>query len=87
MIDGGLCARITRMDPEKLSRDFAVRDFDRHFLTALPNGIDTCGEYGEFHIFTWNWPMFKQAIHIQSGETVERDGFIFTDILPREEIR
>lgn len=87
MIAGGLCARITCMDPEKLSRDFAGRDFDRHFLTALPNGIDPCGEYGEFHTFTWDGPMFKHAIQIQSGETVEREGFVFTDILPREEMR
>jgi len=84
MIDGDLCARITCMDPKKLSKDFAGRHFDKDFLKDLPETIDPCGEYGEFHTFTWDGPMFKQAIEIQSGETVERDGFVFTDILAKE---
>ena len=86
MIDSGLRARITCMDPKKISKDFAGRDFDKEFLEKLPGTIDPCGEYGEFHTFTWNGPMFKQAIPIQSGETVERDGFVFTDILPSENL-
>ena len=86
MIDAGLRAKITCMDPNKLGREFAGRDFDRNFLGTLPNAIDPCGEYGEFHTFTWDGPMFKQSIQIQSGETVERDGFVFTDILPIERV-
>lgn len=82
MVDNGLRARITCMDPKKLSSDFAGRDFDKKFLSDLPEGIDPCGEYGEFHSFTWAGPMFDHDINIQSGETVERDGFMFTDILP-----
>jgi uncharacterized protein (TIGR00290 family) len=84
MIDAGLRARITCMDPKKLNREFAGHDFNRAFLGALPADVDPCGEYGEFHTFTWNGPMFEQAIQIQSGETVEREGFVFTDILPGE---
>lgn len=82
MIDAGLRSRISCMDPKKLDRKFAGCDFDRDFLGMLPNAIDPCGEYGEFHTFTWDGPMFDQTIQIQSGETVERDGFVFTDILP-----
>ena len=84
MIDGGLSARITCMDPKKLAKKFAGRDFNKDFLKELPATIDPCGEYGEFHTFTWDGPMFKQAIQIQSGETIERDGFVFTDILLNE---
>ena len=86
MIDGGLCARITCMDPKKLAKKFAGRDFNKDFLKELPETIDPCGEYGEFHTFTWDGPMFKQAIQIQSGETIERDGFVFTDILLNEKL-
>ncbi|MCK5497726.1 MAG: ATP-binding protein, partial [Gammaproteobacteria bacterium] len=85
MIDAGLRARITCMDPKKIDREFAGREFDRDFLADLPDAIDPCGEYGEFHTFTWDGPMFNQAIQIQAGETVEREGFVFTDILPKEE--
>jgi diphthamide synthase (EF-2-diphthine--ammonia ligase) len=85
MIDAGLRAKITCMDPKKIDREFAGREFNRDFLEALPDKIDPCGEYGEFHTFTWDGPMFNQAIQIQSGETVEREGFVFTDILPKLE--
>ncbi len=80
MIDNGLRAQITCMDPKKLSRDFAGRHFDKAFLEALPDDVDPCGEYGEFHTFTWAGPMFDRDIILQTGETVERDGFVFTDL-------
>src|SRR6185295_15202185 len=51
MIDGGLVAHTTCIDPRKLDRMFAGRKFDHAFLADLPNGIDPCGENGEFHTF------------------------------------
>ncbi len=84
MIEAGLRAGITCMDPEKLNRKFAGHDFDRKFLRTLPAEVNPCGEYGEFHTFTRDGPMFDQAIQVQSGGTVEKQGFLFTDILPRE---
>lgn len=79
MIDGGLRARISCIDPRALQRDFAGREFDLTLLRDLPAGVDPCGERGEFHTFAYAGPMFDSAIAIESGETVERDGFVFTD--------
>ncbi len=81
MIAGGLRARITCVDPKALDRSFAGREFDEQFLDDLPPGVDPCGERGEFHTFAWAGPMFRQPIALQSGETVERDGFFFADLL------
>lgn len=85
MIDGGLRARIVCVDPSKVSPDFAGRDLDHELLRRLPDAIDPCGENGEFHTFTYAGPMFREAISIQSGERVTRDGFVFADVLPLDE--
>jgi uncharacterized protein (TIGR00290 family) len=82
MIAAGLKAKITCVDPSKLARSFAGRDYDMDFLRALPAGIDPCGENGEFHTFVYDAPVFSRPIGVQSGEVVERDGFVFADFLP-----
>lgn len=83
MIDLGLRATVTCIDPKRLDRSFAGRSFDADFVRALPPGVDPCGENGEFHSFAWDGPMFARSIPIATGEVVERDGFVFTDLLPR----
>jgi uncharacterized protein (TIGR00290 family) len=78
MLDAGIAATITCVDPKQLDRSFAGRAFG----AELPAGVDPCGEHGEFHTFVTAGPMFRRAIPIRVGETVERDGFVFTDLLP-----
>jgi uncharacterized protein (TIGR00290 family) len=80
MIASGLRARIVCVDPKKLPREFAGRDFDVDFLRDLPAGVDPCGENGEFHSFVYAGPMFREPIPVESGEVVERDGFVFADV-------
>jgi len=81
MIDAGLQAFITCIDPKKLPRSFAGRRFDHALLDELPQGVDPCGENGEFHTCVLAGPMFREPLHAAVGETVERDGFVFADLL------
>jgi uncharacterized protein (TIGR00290 family) len=81
MLAGGLKTRITCVDPKQLSPSFAGREFNQNFLDDLPESVDPCGENGEFHSFAYAGPMFKQAINTQLGEVVERDGFVFADLI------
>jgi len=81
MIEGGLQARLTAVDPRQLDRSFAGRSFDLALLNDLPPSVDRCGENGEFHSFACAGPMFKTAIELTVGEVVERDGFVFADLL------
>jgi uncharacterized protein (TIGR00290 family) len=82
MLTGGLSAYITCVDPTKLDRAFAGRRFDAELLGELPCEVDPCGEDGEFHTFASAGPMFRRALPINVGEIVERDGFVFADLLP-----
>jgi uncharacterized protein (TIGR00290 family) len=82
MVEAGLQARITCVDPEQLSADFAGRRFDGRLLGDLPAQVDPCGENGEFHTFVTEGPMFAHEVPVIVGETLERDGFVFTDLRP-----
>jgi uncharacterized protein (TIGR00290 family) len=82
MIEGGLRARLTCVDPRALDASFAGRTFDRGLLSALPPGVDPCGERGEFHTFAWDGPMFDHPIPVRVGDVVAREGFVFADLLP-----
>ncbi|RYZ01765.1 MAG: adenine nucleotide alpha hydrolase [Myxococcales bacterium] len=80
MIAGGLQARLTCVDPRVMPSALAGRAFDEALLRDLPASVDPCGERGEFHTFVHSGPMFERAIPIESGEVVERDGFVFADL-------
>jgi len=79
MISGGLRAKIVCVDSRQLDPGFAGRDFDDAFLNDLPSNIDPCGENGEFHSCVYDGPMFANPIPLESGETVDRDGFVYAD--------
>lgn len=83
MIAGGLRGYLTCVDPRKFEREFAGRRFDAGLLADLPAGADPCGENGEFHTFACAGPMFREDILVTVGEIVEREGFVFADLLPR----
>jgi uncharacterized protein (TIGR00290 family) len=82
MVEAGLRARLTCVDPKSLDARFAGREFDAALLAELPASVDPCGERGEFHTFAYDGPMFRRPIPIRSGEVVTRDGFVFADLLP-----
>ena len=82
MIDGGLKAVLTCVDPQQLPADFAGRHYDIELLDELPAGADPCGEGGEFHTFAYAGPMFRNDIAIEPGVVVERGGFVYADVVP-----
>ncbi len=73
------------VDSKVLDPSFAGRELDDSFILDLPPHADPCGENGEFHTFVFDGPIFQSSIPIRIGEIVNRDGFIFCDILPERE--
>ena len=82
MIREGVKAKLTCIDPSKLDRAFAGAEFNDALLKGLPPGVDPCGENGEFHTFVYDAPVFSRPIRIRDGDVVEREGFVFADVLP-----
>lgn len=82
MLESGLRAQVTCVDPAKLAPEFSGREYDSSFLADIPPAVDPCGENGEFHSFAFDGPMFGHKINIMVGETTKRDNFVFTDLLP-----
>ncbi len=81
IIKSGVKARIVCLDPRKLDRKFAGRIYDNELLSEFPESVDPCGENGEFHTFVFGSSAFShKEIPTKTGLTVERDGFVFTDI-------
>lgn len=83
MIESGIVARVVCLDPKQTPTTFAGRRFDATLLNDIPAHVDPCGENGEFHTVVTEGPMFSAPIGVSIGETVERDGFVFTDVIPR----
>jgi uncharacterized protein (TIGR00290 family) len=81
MIEAGVRAKIVCVNPKILGREFAGREYDERFLDDLPPEVDRCGERGEFHTFVYDAPVFAKPLPVQTGKVVERDGFIFADII------
>jgi uncharacterized protein (TIGR00290 family) len=81
MIAGGLKAALTCVNPKQLDRRFAGRTFDQALLDELPDSVDPCGENGEFHSFAFEGPMFNHPIPIRVADVVDRDGFVFADLV------
>jgi uncharacterized protein (TIGR00290 family) len=81
MIDSGLEAYIATVDLKKLPAEFAGRKFDAQLLADFPEGVDPCGENGEFHTCVAAGPMFSQRIPVVAGERVERDGYAYADLV------
>jgi diphthamide synthase (EF-2-diphthine--ammonia ligase) len=82
MLNAGLRAVLTCVDPKQLDKRFVGRQYDEKLLAELPPGVDPCGERGEFHTFCYHRPEVNDEIPVTVGDIVEREGFWFADLLP-----
>jgi uncharacterized protein (TIGR00290 family) len=81
MIAGGIKARISTLDPRVMPRELIGAEFDEALLARLPADVDPCAERGEFHTCVTAGPMFSTPLDIECGEIVEREGFVYGDLL------
>lgn len=81
MVAAGLRARIVCVDLAQAPREWAGKTYDPGFVAGIPDGIDPCGERGEFHTFAYAGPMFHGSLATRVAGTAERDGFVYADIV------
>ena len=80
----GFRSIVVCVDSRVLDPSFAGRELDASFVDDLPPNVDPCGENGEFHTFVFDGPIFAEPVRFTLGEIVERDSFVFRDLLPKE---
>ncbi|MFQ5913126.1 MAG: diphthine--ammonia ligase [Nitrospinota bacterium] len=83
-IDSGFKAYLACVDSAKLSGAFAGRAIDADLIRDLPDGVDPCGENGEFHSYVYDGPIFHRPVGVTVGEVVLRDTRYFVDLLPAD---
>ncbi|MCX7606400.1 MAG: ATP-binding protein [Bacteroidia bacterium] len=64
MLRFGLRAVVTWADPQYFPAFSPGQPFDQAWLQRLPDGVDPCGERGEFHTFCYAGPMFYQSLKL-----------------------
>jgi uncharacterized protein (TIGR00290 family) len=80
----GFKAYLTCVDSEKLGEEFAGRPIDTDLIRDLPDGVDPCGENGEFHSYVYDGPIFQRPVKVSAGEVVLRDVRYFADLIPAD---
>ncbi|HXJ46803.1 MAG TPA: diphthine--ammonia ligase [Candidatus Dormibacteraeota bacterium] len=85
-VELGFRAHAVCIDPRILDRSFAGRVLDEQFFNDLPAHADPCGENGEFHSFVYDGPIFRKPVKCRTGDVVERDSFVFCDLLAEEDV-
>ncbi|MCP4440035.1 MAG: diphthine--ammonia ligase [Aureispira sp.] len=92
-IDLGFRAVVVCVNAKFLDKSFVGRELDASFIADLPDGVDICGENGEFHSFVYDGPNFQFPIAFERGEIVHKSyekegeeqnydtGFYFCDLL------
>jgi uncharacterized protein (TIGR00290 family) len=80
LVDLRVGAVVSCVNASRAPGELAGRWYDEQLLADLPSGVDPCGENGEFHTVVVDGPGFGSAIRVTVGETIERDGFLFTDV-------
>ena len=69
----GFKSIIVCVKADLLDKSFVGREINQSLLNDLPKNVDPCGEYGEFHTFCFDGPIFKKKVQFQIGEKIFRE--------------
>jgi len=75
MITSGLKATLVSVDTSALDASYLGRAFSLDLIESLPEGVDPCGENGEFHTFVHGAPFFAADIPFRLGDVRAGAGF------------
>ncbi|MED1470642.1 diphthine--ammonia ligase [Bacillus salipaludis] len=91
MVEEGWKAAVISINSTKLSTDFLGKTLRKEWLEALPSDVDPCGEYGEYHTFVYDGPIFQYPIPIEIDvqfiNTIDRWKFVGIKLKGEERMR
>ncbi|WP_452603391.1 Dph6-related ATP pyrophosphatase [Pontimicrobium sp. MEBiC06410] len=69
----GFKAVIVCASAKYFNEDFVGKLLTKELIENLPEGVDPCGENGEFHTFCYDGPIFKHPVPFSIGEKIYRE--------------
>ena len=81
-LSAGFRTMVVCVDTAQLGAEFVGREIDEAFLAEFPEGVDPCGEKGEFHTFVFDGPNFSEPVQFELGEKRIDGQFHFRDLVP-----
>lgn len=69
-IDLGYKTIIVAASEQYFDKQFVGQEITKELINELPQGVDPCGENGEFHTFCFDGPLFKEKVSFKIGEKV-----------------
>jgi len=84
VVERGYHGLVVSVDLKQLAAEFFSRELDADLITeiGITDGLDACGERGEYHTFVYDGPAFSRPVTFVRGETREIEGHRFLDLLP-----
>ncbi len=84
LVDAGFRAVVTCCNTAKLDRSWLGRLIDHSFVREVLalEGVDPCGERGEFHSFVYDGPLFERPVRWRPGAVRESAEFAQLDLVP-----
>ena len=67
-LKSGFHSVVICVNEKYLPKEFCGRVFDEQFVKDLPEGVDACGENGEFHTFVFDGKLFKDPVAYKIDE-------------------
>lgn len=85
-IDTGFQALITALDTQRLDASFLGRVLSHEVIkTMAVQGVDVCGEAGEFHTFVVGGPLFQVPVRWRSQEPIASGHHLFLPLISQGE--
>lgn len=82
LLDAGFEAWIVVVNLKMMPAKYAGKRFTRALVEELEaEGIDSCGESGEFHTVIVDGPIFTERLPVKIGEPIQRGDYIFAPVL------
>lgn len=83
-LESGFEAVVVAVNTRRLDGRYLGRTLDRALLDELEReGIDLCGQEGEYHTFVYNGPLFRRPVLFDFGPAQEHEGYRFTPLAVR----
>ena len=84
VVERGYRAVVVSVNLADAAVPFLGREFDADLVTQIgvTDGLDACGERGEYHTFVFDGPEFAYPVGFARGAIAETEGHRFLDLMP-----